>query len=74
VAPGHCTGEPAFTALMQAFGDHYLYAGLGSVVALGPKPHSLAGRGSSDRALAGRDAQQLLSAPSTPKTVGAPNG
>lgn len=30
VAPGHCTGEPAFAALKKAFGDHYLFAGLGS--------------------------------------------
>ena len=29
VAPGHCTGEPAFTALRKAFGNHYIYAGLG---------------------------------------------
>ena len=29
VAPGHCTGEPAFTALKKAFGEHYIYAGLG---------------------------------------------
>lgn len=34
VAPGHCTGEPAFAALRRAFGDHYVYAGLGSVVDL----------------------------------------
>jgi 7,8-dihydropterin-6-yl-methyl-4-(beta-D-ribofuranosyl)aminobenzene 5'-phosphate synthase len=53
IAPGHCTGEPAFTALMQAFGDHYLYAGLGTVIALGSQPHLLASRGSSDRALLG---------------------
>ena len=26
IAPGHCTGEPAFTALQKAFGDHYVYA------------------------------------------------
>jgi 7,8-dihydropterin-6-yl-methyl-4-(beta-D-ribofuranosyl)aminobenzene 5'-phosphate synthase len=30
IAPGHCTGEPAFAALKKVFGDHYLYAGLGS--------------------------------------------
>lgn len=41
IAPGHCTGEPAFAALMQAFGDHYVYAGLGSVILLGPQPHLL---------------------------------
>src|SRR4030095_3303848 len=34
MAPGHCTGEPAFAALRKAFGDHYLYAGLGSVIEL----------------------------------------
>lgn len=36
VAPGHCTGEPAFTALRKAFGDHDLYAGLGTTVELLP--------------------------------------
>ena len=34
VAPGHCTGEPAFTALNKAFRDRYLYAGLGTTVEL----------------------------------------
>jgi 7,8-dihydropterin-6-yl-methyl-4-(beta-D-ribofuranosyl)aminobenzene 5'-phosphate synthase len=34
MAPGHCTGEPAFAAFRKAFGDHYLYAGLGSVIEL----------------------------------------
>src|SRR5579859_1040209 len=34
VAPGHCTGEPSFTALRKAFGDRYLYAGLGTTVEL----------------------------------------
>jgi len=29
IAPGHCTGEPAFAILQQAFGADYLYAGLG---------------------------------------------
>ena len=32
VAPGHCTGEPAFAALLQAFGRDYLYAGLGETL------------------------------------------
>ena len=34
VAPGHCTGEPAFAALKKAFGDGYLYAGLGTTLPL----------------------------------------
>jgi 7,8-dihydropterin-6-yl-methyl-4-(beta-D-ribofuranosyl)aminobenzene 5'-phosphate synthase len=34
VAPGHCTGEPAFSALKKAYGDHYLYAGLGTSLPL----------------------------------------
>ena len=34
VAPGHCTGEPAFAALKKAFGEHYLYAGLGTTLTL----------------------------------------
>lgn len=38
VAPGHCTGEPAFTALKKAFGERYLYAGLGTTLALGTTP------------------------------------
>jgi 7,8-dihydropterin-6-yl-methyl-4-(beta-D-ribofuranosyl)aminobenzene 5'-phosphate synthase len=32
IAPGHCTGEPAFAKLKQVFDDSYLYAGLGSRV------------------------------------------
>ena len=35
VAPGHCTGEPTFAALRKSFGDHYLYAGLGTTLPLG---------------------------------------
>jgi 7,8-dihydropterin-6-yl-methyl-4-(beta-D-ribofuranosyl)aminobenzene 5'-phosphate synthase len=38
IAPGHCTGEPGFAALRKAFGDRYLYAGLGSRLRLGPTP------------------------------------
>ena len=34
MAPGHCTGEPAFAAFQKAFGDQYIYAGLGSVIEL----------------------------------------
>ncbi len=30
VAPGHCTGEPAFLRLQKAFGDDYFYAGAGT--------------------------------------------
>ena len=43
IAPGHCTGEPTFAALLHSFGDRYLYAGLGTVIALGPQPHSVSG-------------------------------
>jgi len=32
IAPGHCTGEPEFAALRREFKDHYVYAGLGTVV------------------------------------------
>jgi 7,8-dihydropterin-6-yl-methyl-4-(beta-D-ribofuranosyl)aminobenzene 5'-phosphate synthase len=42
VAPGHCTGEPTFAALRKAFGQHYVYAGLGSTIVLGPTPRSIA--------------------------------
>ncbi len=37
IAPTHCTGEPAFAALKETFGDKYIYAGLGSTVVLGPQ-------------------------------------
>ena len=38
IAPGHCTGEPAFAALKKAFGEHYLYAGLGTTVTAATAP------------------------------------
>jgi 7,8-dihydropterin-6-yl-methyl-4-(beta-D-ribofuranosyl)aminobenzene 5'-phosphate synthase len=38
IAPGHCTGEPTFAALQKTFGDHYLYAGLGTTLDLGANP------------------------------------
>jgi 7,8-dihydropterin-6-yl-methyl-4-(beta-D-ribofuranosyl)aminobenzene 5'-phosphate synthase len=34
IAPGHCTGEPAFDALKRLFGTRYVYAGLGTVTEL----------------------------------------
>jgi 7,8-dihydropterin-6-yl-methyl-4-(beta-D-ribofuranosyl)aminobenzene 5'-phosphate synthase len=36
IAPGHCTGEPAFAALRERFGGDYLFAGLGTVLARAP--------------------------------------
>jgi 7,8-dihydropterin-6-yl-methyl-4-(beta-D-ribofuranosyl)aminobenzene 5'-phosphate synthase len=39
IAPGHCTGEPTFAALRKAFGERYLFAGLGTALALGAAPH-----------------------------------
>jgi 7,8-dihydropterin-6-yl-methyl-4-(beta-D-ribofuranosyl)aminobenzene 5'-phosphate synthase len=32
IAPGHCTGEPAFARLRKAYGENYLYAGLGTKI------------------------------------------
>jgi 7,8-dihydropterin-6-yl-methyl-4-(beta-D-ribofuranosyl)aminobenzene 5'-phosphate synthase len=43
IAPGHCTGEPTFTALKKAFGDKYLYAGLGTSLTVGPSVGSRRG-------------------------------
>jgi 7,8-dihydropterin-6-yl-methyl-4-(beta-D-ribofuranosyl)aminobenzene 5'-phosphate synthase len=43
VAPGHCTGEATFAALKRAFGERYLYAGLGSTFELGATPHAVDG-------------------------------
>ena len=34
IAPGHCTGEPAFARLKKAYGGNYLYSGLGTKVEL----------------------------------------
>ena len=57
IAPGHCTGEPTFAALQQAFGDRYLYAGLGTTLGMGAHP-----RAESDRsAIYALDASDLRS-------------
>jgi 7,8-dihydropterin-6-yl-methyl-4-(beta-D-ribofuranosyl)aminobenzene 5'-phosphate synthase len=32
IAPGHCTGEPAFARLRKAYKENYVYAGLGTKV------------------------------------------
>ena len=40
VAPGHCTGEPAFAALKKTFGARYIYAGLGSEIVIGAEVRS----------------------------------
>jgi 7,8-dihydropterin-6-yl-methyl-4-(beta-D-ribofuranosyl)aminobenzene 5'-phosphate synthase len=40
IAPGHCTGEPTFAAFQRTFGDHYLYAGLGTTLNLGANPRA----------------------------------
>lgn len=32
IAPGHCTGEPAFLRLRKSFGDDYIYAGTGGII------------------------------------------
>jgi len=37
IAPGHCTGEPGFARLKKAYGENYLYAGLGTKVEI-PAP------------------------------------
>jgi 7,8-dihydropterin-6-yl-methyl-4-(beta-D-ribofuranosyl)aminobenzene 5'-phosphate synthase len=40
IAPGHCTGEATFAALQKAFGDRYLYAGLGTTLGVGANPRA----------------------------------
>jgi 7,8-dihydropterin-6-yl-methyl-4-(beta-D-ribofuranosyl)aminobenzene 5'-phosphate synthase len=55
VAPGHCTGEPTFTALKKTFGDRNLYAGLGTTFALGATPRAIAGSGQHTRAAMDED-------------------
>jgi 7,8-dihydropterin-6-yl-methyl-4-(beta-D-ribofuranosyl)aminobenzene 5'-phosphate synthase len=50
VAPAHCTGEVAFEILQATFGDHYVYAGVGTTVRLTGDPVAKrAGHDDSDR-------------------------
>ena len=58
VAPGHCTGEPTFTALRKAFGERYLYAGLGSTFALGATPRAVGASGRTDPSALSDDDRQ----------------
>ena len=67
IAPGHCTGEPAFAALAKAYGERHLYAGLGTTLLLGATPRALAANSqAAPAALADDDLQryQALSAAS----------
>jgi 7,8-dihydropterin-6-yl-methyl-4-(beta-D-ribofuranosyl)aminobenzene 5'-phosphate synthase len=50
VAPGHCTGEPAFAALSQAFGDRDLYAGLGTTLSFDQRAITVASASARRRA------------------------
>jgi 7,8-dihydropterin-6-yl-methyl-4-(beta-D-ribofuranosyl)aminobenzene 5'-phosphate synthase len=45
IAPGHCTGEPTFTALQKVFGDRYLYAGLGTTLSIGANQRAASNQG-----------------------------
>ena len=42
IAPGHCTGEPTFVAMQKAFGERYIYAGVGSVISIGAMTEKVA--------------------------------
>jgi 7,8-dihydropterin-6-yl-methyl-4-(beta-D-ribofuranosyl)aminobenzene 5'-phosphate synthase len=56
-APGHCTDEPTFAALKQAFGNRYIYAGVGISLPLGPSMGAgeRGGEGTTYRKLARRE-------------------
>ena len=34
IAPGHCTGEPAFAVPSEVLGERYVFAGLGDSIEL----------------------------------------
>lgn len=60
IAPGHCTGEATFTALKEAFGNRYLYAGLGTTLPTGTTPRSVDSSMGRDRS-SGLDAEDVRS-------------
>jgi 7,8-dihydropterin-6-yl-methyl-4-(beta-D-ribofuranosyl)aminobenzene 5'-phosphate synthase len=59
IAPVHCTGEAAFAALKRAFGERYVYGGLGTTITLGPTVRTLAANGQPGRQ--GMDEEDLRS-------------
>jgi 7,8-dihydropterin-6-yl-methyl-4-(beta-D-ribofuranosyl)aminobenzene 5'-phosphate synthase len=44
IAPGHCTGEPAFVIFHSIFGERFIYAGLGTTIPLSSAPRRSSGR------------------------------
>lgn len=60
LAPVHCTGETAFGLLQQAYGDHYIYAGLGSTVVLGAEVMALDEGGQVQQRVVMDDAERSL--------------
>jgi 7,8-dihydropterin-6-yl-methyl-4-(beta-D-ribofuranosyl)aminobenzene 5'-phosphate synthase len=64
IAPGHCAGEPTFAALQRTFGDHHLYAGLGTTLDLGANARRI---GPTRRRCPGRRRLAHLPHPAHPK-------
>lgn len=44
IAPGHCTGEPAFAIFRTIFGERFIYAGLGTTITLSSATRRSSGR------------------------------
>lgn len=67
IAPAHCTGEPGFAILQKSFGDHYLYAGLGSMLVVGRKVTAYDGTGAPAFARAMNDDERQRYRQPTPR-------